>query len=118
MLPITSSDDTASERTGREWFQRFKCGGFNFKDRHSGGEEKFFKDAELETFLSENLHRNQEPLVRSLEGTQQATSKRLKAMGMIQKEGTWVRYRLKPRGDERRLCICEQILQRQNASVF
>jgi len=38
---------------------------------------------------------------------QQAISKRLKAMGMIQKQGNWVPYDLKPRDVERRLFACE-----------
>ena len=42
---------------------------------------------------------------RSLGVTQQAISKRLKAMGMIQKQGNWVPYELKPRNVERRLLV-------------
>ena len=37
----------------------------------------------------------QEKLAESLEVTQQVISKRLKAMGMIHKQGNWVPYRLK-----------------------
>ena len=44
--------------------------------------------------------------------TQQAISKRLKAIGMIQKQGNWVAYELKPRDVERRLFDCEQLRQR------
>ena len=40
-----------SERTCREWFQRFKNGDFDVEDRHIGGREKVFEDAELETLL-------------------------------------------------------------------
>jgi len=42
-------------------------------------------------------------LAGSLGVTQQAISKRLKIMGMIQKQGNWVLYDLKPRDVERRL---------------
>ena len=31
-----------------EWSQRFKNGDFDVEDRHSGGREKVFEDAELE----------------------------------------------------------------------
>jgi len=55
--------------------------------------------------------------------TEQAISKRLKAMGMIQKRGSWVPYELKPRDVERRLFIifyfaCEQLLERQRRKGF
>jgi len=49
--------------------------------------------------------------------TQQAISKCLKAMGMIQKHGNWVPYELKPRDVERRLFACEQ-LKRQRRKGF
>ncbi|GFV89533.1 mariner Mos1 transposase [Trichonephila clavipes] len=39
-------------------------------------------------------------------------------MGMIQKQGNWVPYELKPRDVERRLFACEQLLARQIRKVF
>jgi len=43
-----------SERTCREWFQRFKNGDFDVEDRHSGGREKVFEGAELEALLEQD----------------------------------------------------------------
>jgi len=34
-------------------------------------------------------------------------------MGMIQKQGNWVSYELKPRDVERRFFTCEQLIQRE-----
>ena len=51
----------------REWFQRFKNGDFDVEDRHSGGREKIFEDAELEALLEQDSCQNQEELARSLE---------------------------------------------------
>ena len=58
--------------------------------------EKIFEDSELEALLARDLCQMQEELAESLEVTQQAISKRLEAMGMIQKQGNWVPYELKP----------------------
>ena len=77
----------------------------------SDGREKVFE--ELEALLEQDSCQNQEELARSLGVTarslgvsQQVISKRLKAMGkMIQKQGNWVPYELKPRDVERRLFI-------------
>nr|CDS28431.1 Mariner Mos1 transposase [Hymenolepis microstoma] len=45
--------------------------------------------------------------------SEQAISKRLKRLGMIEKEGYWVLHELKPRAVERRrLFACEQLLER------
>ena len=57
-------------------------------------------------------------MAESLGVTQQAILKRLKAMGMIQKQENWVPYELKPRDVERRFFTCEQLLQRQNWKGF
>ena len=51
MLSNTYGEAAISERTYREWFQRFKNGDFDVED-HSGGREKVFEDAELEDYLS------------------------------------------------------------------
>ena len=83
MLSNTYGEAAISERTCREWFQRFKNGDFDVEDRHSGGREKVFEDAELEILLEQVSCQNEEKLARSLGVTQQAISKRLKAMGMI-----------------------------------
>ncbi|EGI69362.1 Mariner Mos1 transposase, partial [Acromyrmex echinatior] len=85
---LSNTYGEAAERTCREWFQ-CKNGDFDVEDRHSGGREKVFEDAELEALLDQDSCQNQEELARSLEVTQQAISKRLKVMGMIQKQGNW-----------------------------
>ncbi|UYV74504.1 hypothetical protein LAZ67_11003714 [Cordylochernes scorpioides] len=39
-------------------------------------------------------------------------------MGMVQKQGNWVPYELKPGIIERRICTCELLLKRQNRKGF
>ena len=63
-------------------------------------------------------YQTQEELAESLGVTQQAISKRLKAMEMIQKQGNWVPYELKPRDVKRRFFACEQLLRRKNRNGF
>ena len=75
MLSNIYGEAAISERTYRQWFQRFKNGDFDVEDRHSGGREKVFEDAELEALLEEDSCQNQEELARSLGVTQQAISK-------------------------------------------
>ncbi|GFW30335.1 mariner Mos1 transposase [Trichonephila clavipes] len=70
-------------------------------------EERFFEDAELEALLDQDSCQTQQELSGSLGVTQQAISKRLKVMRMLQKQGNWVPYELKPRDVERRLFACE-----------
>ena len=118
MLSSTYGEAALSERTCREWFQRFKNSNFYVVDRHGGGKEKIFEETVLEALLAEDSCQTQEELAESLGVTQQAISKRLKAMGMIQKQGNWVSYELKPKDVVRRFISCEQLLQRQNRKGF
>ncbi|GFW24574.1 mariner Mos1 transposase [Trichonephila clavipes] len=107
MLSNTYGEAAISGRTCREWFQRFKYGDFEVEDQHGGGREKVFEDAESEALLDQDSYQTQQELSGSLGVIQQAISKRLKVMGMIQKQGNWVPYELKPRDVERRLFACE-----------
>jgi len=42
----------------------------------------------------------------------------LKSLGMIQKQGNWVPYELKPRNVERRFFTCEMLLARHKRKGF
>jgi len=70
MLSNTYGETAVSERTFREWFQRFKNGDFDIEDRHGGGREKVFKDVGYEALLHEDLCQTQEELAESLGVTQ------------------------------------------------
>lgn len=111
-------DAAPSETTCRDWFRRFKDGDFDVDDRSREGRPKTFEDAELEALLDEDPCQTQNELASALGVTRQAISKRLHALGMIQKQGTWVPYDLKPRNVERRFFACEQLLQRQKRKGF
>ena len=102
-----------SETTCRDWFRRFKDGDFDIDDRPRVGRPKTFEDAELEALLDEDPYQTQEELATSLGVTRHAISKRLYALKMVQKQGTWVSHDFKPRDVERRFYACEQLLQQQ-----
>ncbi|UYV78940.1 SETMAR [Cordylochernes scorpioides] len=86
------------------WFRRFKSGDFDTRDKERGGRPIKFEDAELEALLDEDSSQTQEELAETLGVTQQAISNRLKVMGMVQKQGNWVPYELKPGNIERHIC--------------
>ena len=54
LLPPFYGEAALSERTCREWFQRFKSGDFDVEDRNTGRKENIFGDFELEAFLVED----------------------------------------------------------------
>ncbi|UYV66872.1 K02A2.6-like, partial [Cordylochernes scorpioides] len=100
------------------WFRRFKSDDFDTRDKERGGRPIMFEDAELEALLDEDSSQTQEELAETLGVTQQAISNRLKVMGMVQKQGNWVPYELKPGNIEGRICTCELLLKRQNWKGF
>ena len=85
-LQKVHGDATLSKRTCRDWFRRFKDGDFDFDDRPHEGRPKTFEDAELKALHDEDPCKTQEELSSALGVTRQAISKRLHALGMIQKK--------------------------------
>ena len=80
--------------------------------------KKTFADAKFEALLDEDPCQTQEELASALGVTRQAISKRLYALGMVQKQGTCVPYDLKPGAVERHFFTCKQLLQRQKMKGF
>lgn len=118
MLVNVYGEACISETTCRDWFRRFKDGDFDVEDKDRSGKPKSFEDEELEALLDEDSYQTQEELAESLGVTQQAISKRLHALGMIQKLGNWVPYDLEPRQVEKRFFACQLLLQRQKRKGF
>ena len=79
-------DAALSERSCREWFQKFKNGEFDIEDKERSGRlPKVYEDAELEALLDEDSCQTQKELALTLGVIQQTISYRLKSLGMIQK---------------------------------
>ena len=107
-----------AERTCQKWFARFKSDDFGLEDKERPGQPKKFEDEELEALLDDDCCQTQEELAESLEVTQAAISKRLKAAGYIQKQENWVPHELKPSDVERRFCMSEMMLERHKKKSF
>ncbi|KAG5316951.1 MOS1T transposase, partial [Pseudoatta argentina] len=83
-------------------------------DKKRSGQPKKFEDEEVEALLEvdQDPSQTQEELAKSLNVDRSTISKHLKAIGMIQKQGNYVLYELKPRDVKRRKITCELLLQR------
>jgi len=86
LLVEAYGDATLSERSCREWFQKFKNGEFDVEAKERSGRPKVYEDAELEVLLDEDSCQTQKELALTLGVTQQTIS-RLKSLEMIQKQG-------------------------------
>jgi len=95
-LLVEAYDAALSERSCREWIQKFKNGEFDVEDKERSGRPKVYEDAELEPLLDKDSCQTQKELALTLGVTQQTISYRLK-LGMIQKQGNWVPYEAKKR---------------------
>jgi len=84
MLIEVYGDTVPTDKSCR--FRHFKDGDFSIEDKPRSGQPKKFEDKELKA-LEEDQSQTQEEFAESLRVTQQAISVRLKAMGMIQKQG-------------------------------
>ena len=118
ILVQVHTEHALAERTCQKWFARFKSDDFSLEDEERPGQLKKFEDEELEALLDEYCCQTQEELAESLEVTQAAISKRLKAARYIQKQGNWVPHELKPRDVERWFCMSEILLERNKKKSF
>ncbi|KAG5317388.1 MOS1T transposase, partial [Pseudoatta argentina] len=75
----------------------FKNNDFELEDKERSGSPKKFQDKELEQLLDEDPSQTLPELGKILQVDESTVSKRLKGLGMIQKQGHWVPYELKPR---------------------
>ncbi|KAG5319832.1 MOS1T transposase, partial [Pseudoatta argentina] len=98
ILVQTYGDNALSDTTCRDWFRRFKSNDFELEDKEQrSGAPKKFQDKELEQLLDEDPSQTLSELGKILQVDESTVSKRLKGLGMIQKQGHWVPYELKPR---------------------
>ncbi|KAG5321654.1 MOS1T transposase, partial [Pseudoatta argentina] len=115
ILVQTYGDNALSDTTRRDWFRRFKNNDFELEDKERYGTPKKFEDKELEQLLDEDPSQTLSELGKILQVDESTVSK---GLGMIQKQGHWVPYELKPRDVERRFGTCELLLQRQKRKGF
>lgn len=111
-------DYAPSISTCEYWFRRFKCGDFDTEDKERPGQPPKFEDEKLEALLDEDPCQTLKEFASTLNVTQMAISKCLKALGMVQKQGNWLPYELNLKDVERRFLTCEMLLQRHKRKPF
>ena len=87
-------------------------------DKERSGRSKTIEDADLQTLLDEDDTQTQDQLAEALNMTRQGISKRLHAMGKIQKEGKWVPHELTERQMENLRATSEILLLRYERKSF
>ncbi|GBP23950.1 Mariner Mos1 transposase [Eumeta japonica] len=95
LLVEAYNEAALSERTCREWFQKFKNGDFDAEDKYCSGRPNIYEDAELEELLEEYSSQTQKEFALTLRVTQQTVSHSLKSLGIIHKQGFPVKNYLK-----------------------
>ncbi|KAG5325103.1 MRT4 protein, partial [Pseudoatta argentina] len=101
ILVQTYGDNALSDTTCRDWFRRFKNNDFQLEDKERSGAPKKFQDKELEQLLDEDPSQTLSELGKILQVDESTVSKRLKGLGMIQKQGHWVPYMPKSKRDKK-----------------
>ena len=101
-----------SETTCIDWFWRFKSDDFNLSNEDHGKPPKKCEGAELQAFLDKELTQTLKQLAKALGVDQKTISRRLHAIGKIQKEGKWVPYELKERDIEGWKSTCKIFFDR------
>ena len=87
ILAEVYGEHALAKQTCQKWFSWFKSGNFKLEDKERSGQPKKFEDQELESLLDEDPCQTLQDLAESLEVNFSTVSKRLRVMGMIQKQG-------------------------------
>ena len=87
ILVETYGDNVLLDTTCRDWFRRFKNNDFKLEGKEHSGAPKKFEDKELEEILDEDRSQTLAKLRKTLQVDESTVSKRLKVLGMIQKQG-------------------------------
>ena len=87
ILVETYGDNALWNMTCRDWFRCFKNNDFKLVDKERSGAPKTFEDKELKGILDEDRSQTLAELGKTLQIDESTVSKRLKVLGMIQKQG-------------------------------
>lgn len=83
-------EDTPSSTTCKHWFKRFRDGDFDVEDKLRSGRPKQFEDDDLKALVDADPSQTQKQLAATLNISKSMISMRLKAMGVVYKDGKWV----------------------------
>lgn len=92
MLQEAFGEHALSKPRCYAWFEKFKTGDFCIENEPRGRLSKKFEDHELESLLAADDAQTQEQLAEQLNCDRASVSRRLKALGKIQKVGKWIPY--------------------------
>ena len=106
------------QRTCYEWYEKFKAGNFDLHNEPRGRPPRNFENDELEKLLDEDNTLTQVELARRLGAAQTTVSRRLRALGKIRKLGCWVPHELNETQKNKRLTVCQELLQRFEKKSF
>ena len=118
MLVSAYGDLAPSLSSCEKWFKKFREGNFDIDNRTRENAPMKLQDAELQDLLKQDDTQTQEELAEQLQVDQSTISRRLSAMGLIQKLSKWIPHDLNERSQERRLTICTLLLERHERKSF
>jgi len=98
--------------------ERFRNGDIDMRDKIRPAQTKKFEDFELQELLDENPAQTLLELLKALNVTSKAVSKRLHVMEKIHKEGIWLSHELLENAILNRLSIATSLLARQRKKSF
>lgn len=87
----TYGERALSVSTCRYWYRRFNDGNFAMEDRRRTGQPRKFEDSQLEELLQQIPTPTLRQLARQLRVSISTITSRLQIMGIIHKNGKWVR---------------------------
>ena len=99
-----------SERTARDWFQRFKEGDYSLEDKPKTGRSIEVDLDRLKELMESDPKNTTRSLARALGCHYSTIDRHLHEMGKVLKLGVWVPHDLTPAQHNQRINICSNLL--------
>jgi histone-lysine N-methyltransferase SETMAR len=111
-------NETASERTIRYWFEKFRAGDTSLENEERGRPESVIDDDQLRALVEEDPRKTVRELAEDLNVSVGTISGHLKIIGKVKKLDKWVPHELNESQKIRRFEVCSSLLLRNKNDPF
>jgi len=111
-------EGTASERTTRRWFEKFRSGDMSLENEPRGRPKEAIDNNQLKDLIQSDTRQTVRDIAEKLGVHYSTVSRHLESIGKVKKLDKWVPHELTDRHKARRFEVCTSLLARNKRDSF